>query len=87
MDNDAKIQKYCDSGKMCQYVMYIEQFWAFSADLILDDDHKKTTKAIYEHYRRMILCMVMKEMPPEHGFEKVIDVDYMKNMYRKYIEE
>ena len=53
----------------------------------MDDDHKKTTKAIYEHYRRMILRMAMKEMPPEYGFEKVIDVDYMKNMYRKYIEE
>ena len=53
----------------------------------MDDDHKKTTKAIYEHYHRMTLCMAMKEMLPEHGFKKVIDVDYMKNMYRKYIEE
>lgn len=35
----------------------------------------------------MTLCMAAKEMPPEHGFEKVIDVDYMKNMYRKYVEE
>lgn len=87
MDNDAKIQKYCDSGKMCQYVMYMEQFWAFSADPILDDDHKKIMKAIYEHYHRMTLCMAMKELLPEYGFEKVIDVDYMKNMYRKYIEE
>ena len=35
----------------------------------------------------MTLCMAAKEMPPEHSFEKVIDVDYMKNMYRKYVEE
>ena len=32
-------------------------------------------------------CMAAKEMLPECGFEKVIDVDYMKNMYRKYVEE
>ena len=35
----------------------------------------------------MTLCMAAKEMSLEHGFEKVIDVDYMKNMYRKYVEE
>ena len=40
-----------------------------------------------EHYRHMTPCMAAKEMPPEHCFEKVIDVDYMKNMYRKYVEE
>lgn len=87
MDNDAKIQKYYDGGKMRRYVMYMEQFWALSTDPALDDAHRKAAHAMYEHYRRMTLCMAMKEMPPEHGFDKVIDVDYMKNMYRKYVEE
>ena len=87
MDNEAKVQKYYDSGKMRRYIMYMEQFWALSVDPALDDNHKKAARAMYEHYRRMTLCMAAKEMPPEYGFEKVIDVDYMKNMYRKYVEE
>ena len=80
MDNKAEVQKYYDSGKMRRYIMYIEQFWALSVDPALDDNHKKAACAMYEHYRRMTPCMAAKEMPPEHGFEKVIDVDYMKNM-------
>ena len=87
MDNEAKVQKYYDSGKMRRYIMYMEQFWALSVDPALDDNHKKAARAMYEHYRRMTLYMAAKEMPSEYGFEKVIDVDYMKNMYRKYVEE
>ena len=87
MDNEAKVQKYYDSGKMRRYIMYMEQFWALSVDPALDDNHKKAARAMYEHYRRMTLCMAAKEMPSEHSFDKVIDVDYMKNMYRKYVEE
>ena len=87
MDNEAKVQKYYDSGKMRRYIMYMEQLWALSVDPALDDNHKKAARAMYEHYRRMTLCMAAKEMPSEHSFDKVIDVDYMKNMYRKYVEE
>ena len=53
----------------------------------LDDEHRKAANAMYEHYRRMTLCMAAKEMPLAHSFDKVIDVDYMKNIYRKYVEE
>ena len=87
MDNEAKVQKYYDSGKMRRYIMYMEQVWALSVDPALDDNHKKAARAMCEHYRHMTPCMAAKEMPPEHCFEKVIDVDYMKNMYRKYVEE
>ena len=55
-------------------------------DPALDEEHKKAARAMYGHCRLMTPCMAAKEMPPEHGFDKVIDVDYMKNMYRKYTE-
>ena len=41
---------------------------------------------MYDHYKRMTLCMAAKEMPHAHNFDRVIDVEYMKNMYKKYEE-
>ena len=87
MDNDVKVSKYYDPGKMRRFVMYMEQFWALSCDPALNDDHRKAAKSMYEHYRRMVLCMAAKEMPHAHNFDKVIDVEYMKNIYKKYVEE
>ena len=86
MDNDAKIQKYYDGGKMRNYVMYMEQFWALSVDPALDEYHRKAARGLHDHYRRMVLCMGAKEMPPKHKFDNILDVDYMKNMYRRYEE-
>jgi len=87
VDSEAKIQKYYDGGKMRRYVMYMEQFWALSVDPAIDGDRKKAAHAMYEHYSRMTLCTAAKEMSSGHGFNMVINIDYMKNMYRKYVKE
>ena len=86
MDNDAKVSRYNDPAKMRKFTMYMEQFWALATDPALDEDHRKAARAMYDHYKRMTLCMAAKEMPHAHNFDRVIDVEYMKNMYKKYEE-
>lgn len=87
MDNDIKVSKYYDGAKMRRAIMLMEQFWALSQDGALSEDNKKAAKAMYEHFRRLALCIAAKEMPEDHGFDRVVDVNYMENMYRKYVSE
>jgi len=87
MDNDIKVSKYYDGAKMRRAIMLMEQFWALSTDKALDEGNRKAARAMYEHFRRLALCIAAKEMPDDHGFDQVIDVHYMENMYRKYASE
>lgn len=87
MDNDIKISKYYDGGKMRRAVMLMEQFWALSQDPALDVDNRKAALAMDKHFQRLALCIAAKEMPEDHGFDRVIDEQYMKNMYTKYQEQ
>lgn len=32
------------------------------------------------------MCILMKEFPIEFGNDLIIDVEYMKNLYKKYTE-
>ena len=42
---------------------------------------------MFEHYRRLAMCILMKEFRDDFKIEDaVIDVNFMKNLYRKYAE-
>lgn len=86
MDNEIKLQKYYDGAKMRRAVMLMEQYWALSQDKNLDEANRICAKKMYEHFKRLALCIVAKEMPEDANFGMVIDVDYMKNMYRGYTQ-
>jgi hypothetical protein len=84
MNNETKIEKYYSSTKMQRAIMYMEQFWLLSQNTELNDADKKCAKALFEHYRRLAMCILMKEMPEKMITDLIIDVDYMQNVYKKY---
>ena len=84
MNNDVKIAKYYSPSKMRRAMTLMEQFWLLSQKEDLGEDDKKCAKALFEHFRRLALCILMKEMPEQYVEELIIDVDYMKNIYKKY---
>ena len=84
MNNETKIEKYYSSAKMQRAIMHMEQFWLLSQNPEISDDDKKCAKALFEHYRRLAMCILMKEMPDVMTHDLIIDTDYMQNVYRKY---
>lgn len=84
MNNDIKTAKYYSPAKMRRATMLMEQFWLLFNAPGLTDDERKCAKGMFEHYRRLAMCILMKEMPEQYMEDLIIDVDYMKNMYEKY---
>jgi hypothetical protein len=84
MNNDIKMEKYYSSAKMHRAIMLMEQFWLLSQNDELTDNDKKCAKALFEHYRRLAMCILMKNMPEQLVNELIIDIEYMKNIYKKY---
>lgn len=84
MNNETKIEKFYSSTKMQRAIMHMEQFWLLSQDTKLNENDKKCAKALFEHYRRLAMCILMKEMPEKMVTDLIIDVDYMQNVYKKY---
>jgi len=86
MNNDIKIAKYYSPAKMQRSIMLMEQFWLLSQNKDVDEKDRVCAKALFEHYRRLAMCILMKEFPAEFGNDLIIDVEYMKNLYKKYTE-
>ena len=84
MNNETKIERFYSSTKMQRAIMHMEQFWLLSQDSKLNENDKKCAKALFEHYRRLAMCILMKEMPEKMVTDLIVDIDYMKNVYKKY---
>jgi len=86
MNNDIKVAKYYSSAKMRRSIMLMEQFWLLSQSKDISEDDRKCAKGLFEHYRRLAICILMKSMPETTVSDLIIDVEYMKNMYKMYSE-
>ena len=84
MDNELKIAQYYDSDKMRIAVMKMEQFYYLSTDKNLDEENKLLARKLFEHYRRMAMCVLMKDFSPDFSIENVVSVDYMRDQYKGY---
>lgn len=84
MDNEIKIARFYDPDKMRQAIMYAEQFWTLCHDKKLDEKNRICAKHLYEHYKRLALCIIAKEFPESFKTNLVVDAKYMKNMYKGY---
>jgi len=84
MDNDIKVSKYYDSEKIRKAIMLMEQFYALSRDKNLDEKNKICARRLFEHERRLAMCILMKEMEPEFKVDLIVNKEYMENMYKGY---
>lgn len=65
--------------------MLMEQFFALSQDVKLDEKNRLCARRMFEHERRLALCILMKEFKSDFKPDaQIIDVEYMNNMYKTY---
>lgn len=72
LDNDIKIQQFYDADLMRKYVTYFEVFAELMNDRSLDEKKHKIATQLFNHYRRMIMCMALKEIPEDFGTNDVL---------------
>ena len=72
LDNDVKIQSQYDADLMRKYVTYFEVFAELMNDKTLSEEKHKVATQLFQHYRRMIMCMALKEIPEDFGTNDVL---------------
>lgn len=84
MDNDDKLNKYYDSTKMRKFVTYMEFFAELMQDQTLSIEKQKQSKLLFEHYRRMVINQVVKEIPEDFHNQDVLN---MREVIKIFNEE
>lgn len=64
----------------------MEQFYVIWQDPRTDEKHEKAAKLLFEHYRRLALCILAKEFDPEEmlKIEHVLTPSYMDTMFSDF---
>ncbi len=86
MDNDVKLSKYWDGNRLRNTITLMEQFWMLMNDKGLDDTHRKCAKRLFEHERRLAMCLVMKDFPEDFTTDRFINSMYIDDMFKGYGE-
>lgn len=81
-DADVKTSKYYDGEKLRSAIMNMEQFYKLSQDKKLDNKDIICAYKLFEHYRRLAICILMKEFNPDFNVDCVVSVDYMRNLFK-----
>lgn len=84
MDSDVKLQTYYDADLMRKYVTYFEINAELMNDKSLSPEKHAVVAQLCAHYRRMIVCMAMKQIP--EGF-MTNDVLHLKEMFQLLSDE
>lgn len=64
-DNAVKLEKYYDGRKLRRYIQLLELSEQICRSSSTNDVSKKIAKGFAEHYRRMVMCVVMKPFNPD----------------------
>jgi len=84
MDNGDKLNKYYDSTKMRKFVAYMEFFAELMQDQTLSIEKQRQSKLLFEHYRRMVINQVVKEIPEDFHNQDVLN---MREVIKIFNEE
>ena len=68
-DNIIKISKFYNSRDIRRFLNYFEFFADIAGDPNNSEDKRKAAKTCMEHYRRMVICIMMN--PIEDGFKSL----------------
>lgn len=72
LDDDAKLQTHYDPDLMRKYVTYFEVFAELMHDKSLSEKKRTVAEKFFQHYRRMVMCMALKEIPEDFGTMDVL---------------
>lgn len=80
----TKLERFYKPEKMRTALFKMEQFYMIWQDPKTDEKHKKAAKLLFEHYRRLALCILAKEFNPEMKVERVLTPSYMDTMFSDF---
>ena len=65
VDNSVKLEKYYDGRKLRRYLQLLELSEQAFRSTHTNEMAKKVAKGFADHYRRMVMCIVMKPFNPD----------------------
>ena len=83
LDFEIKVSKYYDPDRMRSAVMKMEQFYALAQDKGLDEHEAICAYKLFEHYRRLAMCILMKEFSPDFNVDLVVTTEYMRKLFSR----
>ena len=81
MNIETKLEHFYKPEKMRTAIFKMEQFFAIWHDENIDEDHRKAAKTLFEHYRRLAMCILAKEFDEKMEVERVLTPQYMDSMF------
>ena len=81
MNIETKLEHFYKPEKMRTAVFKMEQFFAIWHDEKIDKDHRKAAKALFEHYRRLAVCILAKEFDEKMVVERVLTPEFIDSMF------
>ena len=84
-NQETKLERFYKPEKMRTALFKMEQFYLIWQDDQTDEKHKKAAKALFEHYRRLALCILAKEFSMEEmNVERVLTPSYIDTMFTDF---
>ena len=59
----------------------MEQFFSIWQDSSVDEKHRKAAKTLYEHYKRLAMCILAKEFDQKMHIDRVLTPEFIDNMF------
>lgn len=59
----------------------MEQFFDIWQDASVDEKHRNAAKALYEHYKRLAMCILAKEFDPKMPIDRVLTPEFIDSMF------
>ena len=81
MNAETKLEKFYNPEKMRNCLFKMEQFFSIWKDKSVDETHRKAAKALFEHYRRLGLCILAKELDENMKIERVLTPEFIDTMF------
>ena len=84
MNEPIKLQKNYDPEKLRSSITKMEQFFAISVDEHIDEQRRKAAKGLFEHYRRLAMCILAKEIDPKIKIDRIFPAKMVDLVYEEY---
>jgi len=84
MNEPIKLQKNYDPEKMRNSLLKMEQFFLISVDEKVDPQRRKAAKGLFEHYRRLAMCVLAKEIDPKMKLDRIFPAKMVDLAFEEY---
>ena len=77
MNAETKLERYYSPEKMRNCLFRMEQFFAIWQDESVDEQHRKVANGLFEHYRRLAICILTKEFDAKMAIDRVLTPEFI----------